>query len=268
MLKPNLALIIMRQVFQHFATYSHFGVTDLLVDERTFYSNRGGTYAIPLYLYSNNETLLGTSEREPNLSAESKRELAKTLELEFVTDGQGDLEHTFGPEDMFHYTYAVFHSPTYRKRYAEFLKRDFPRLPLTNDLELFAELCTWGEELVSLHLMRAPYLDDSFATFPKTGSNVMEKAKYDAEEKRVYINKEKQYFDNIPEDTWNFRVGGYQVLDKWLKDRKGRTLTPEDVKHYTKVVAALHETARIMQEIDEVIEAHGGWPLPGSVQAE
>ncbi len=100
---------------------------------------------------------------------------------------------------------------------------------------------------------------------PMSGSNVMEKAKYDAEENRVYINKEKQYFDNVPEVAWDFQVGGYQILNKWLKDRKGRVLSTEDIGHYRKVVAALYETRQIMQEIDEVIEAHGGWPLPGSV---
>ena len=116
--------------------------------------------------------------------------------------------------------------------------------------------------------MCSSYLDDPLTTFPKNGSNVMEKAKHDPEENRAYINKEGQYFDNVPEETWNFRIGGYQVLDKWLKDRKGRTLSDEDIEHYTKVVKALHETARIMDEIDEVIEAHGGWPLVGSVKEE
>ncbi len=141
-------------------------------------------------------------------------------------------------------------------------------MPLTSDLDLFSVLSQWGEELVSLHLMRSPYLDNPFTTFPQRGSNVMEKVRYVAEEKRVYINKEKQHFDNVPEETWNFRVGGYQVLDKWLKDRKGRILSSEDIDHYRRVVAALHETRQIMEEIDEVIEAHGGWPLPGSVPAE
>lgn len=161
------------------------------------------------------------------------------------------------------YIYAVFHSPTYRERYAESLKRDFPRLPLTSDLDLFSVLSQWGEELVSLHLMRSPQLGNPFTTFPKTGSNVMEKAKHSPEENRVYINKEGQYFDNVPEETWNFRVGGYQVPEKWLKDRKGRNLSEQDIEHYTKVVKDLHETAQIMAAIDDVIEAHGGWPLAG-----
>ncbi len=238
-------------------------ITEAKCGESTTQSN-----LFPLYLYPTDNLLdIDEEDRKPNLAPKLTEELSETLRLRFVPDGRGDLRVTFGPEDVFQYTYAIFHSPTYRERYAEFLKRDFPRLPLTADLDLFSELVQWGEELVSIHLMRSPYLDNPFPTFPQSGSNVMEKAKYDPEEKRVYINRE-QYFDNVPEETWTFRVGGYQVLDKWLKDRKGRVLSTEDIEHYRKVVAALHETRQIMQEIDEVIEAHGGWPLPGSVPAE
>ena len=226
-------------------------------------------YYFPLYLYPDNDLLnADREERKPNLAPQFVRELSENLNLRFVTDAQGDLEATFGPEDVFNYAYAVLHSPTYRERYAEFLKRDFPRLPLTSDLALFSELCQWGEELVSLHLMRFPYLEDPFTSFPKSGSNVMEKAKHDPEENRVYINKEGQYFDNVPEEIWNFRVGGYQVLNKWLKDRKGRNLSREDIEHYRKIVKALYETTRIMRRIDEAIEAHGGWPLVGSIKEE
>jgi len=223
----------------------------------------------PLYTYPSEDSFAADEkEREPNLTAEFVGELCGRLNLQFKRNGPGDLKETFGPEDLFHYAYAVLHAPAYRARYAALLKIDFPRLPLTTDLELFSELATWGEDLVSLHLMRSPYLNTPFTTFQQSGSNIMEKATYDPKEKRVYINKEKQYFDNVPEETWNFRVGGYQVLNKWLKDRKGQVLSSEDIEHYRKVVTALHETHQIMQEIDEVIEAHGGWPLPGSVPAE
>ncbi len=112
--------------------------------------------------------------------------------------------------------------------------------------------------------MTSPALDRFITRFPEGGDSVVGKVRYAVADRRVYVNKD-QYFDGVPEEVWGFRVGGYQVLDKWLKDRKGRTLTPDDVKHYTKVVAALHETSHVMQEIDKVIEAHGGWPLPGSV---
>ncbi len=264
----NLAMITVRQLAT--LPFEHMWVTESLTDQHIIsVRTKEGGVVFPLYLYPTDSLFdVDQEERRPNLAPEFVEEMSEAVGLRFVSDGVGDLGETFGPEDIFHYAYAVFHSPAYRERYAEFLKRDFPRLPLTTDLALFRELCGWGEELVSLHLMRSPYLDDPSATFPKSGSNVMQKATHDAEESRVYINKEGQHFDNVPEETWNFRVGGYQVLDKWLKDRKGRTLTAEDVEHYRKVVAALGETAQIMAAIDDVIEARGGWPLAGSVKKE
>jgi len=170
---------------------------------------------------------------------------------------QGDLEYTLGPEDVFDYAYAVFHSPTYRTRYAEVLKRDFPRLPLTSDRSLFASLAVKGAELLGLHLMTSPALDRFITRFPEGGDNVVEKVRYDEANGRVYINKE-QYFEGVPPEVWEFRVGGYQILDKWLKDRKGRTLSYEDIQHYQRIIITLSETRRLMVEIDERIP---GWPL-------
>ena len=163
---------------------------------------------------------------------------------------------SFSPEHIFYYAYAVFHSPTYRARYAEFLKIDFPRLPITSNYLLFFELACLGERLVNLHLLEKDIETD--VTFPEKGSNEIEFVKY-ADEK-VSINKT-QYFDNVPETAWNFHIGGYQVLNKWLKDRKGRTLNFDDFEHYAKVVAALSQTIELMQSIDETIEKNGGFPL-------
>ena len=195
--------------------------------------------------------------RWPNLSPEFVEAVSERLDLQFVTDGGGDLTETFGPQDMFSYTYAVFHSPTYRERYAEFLKRDFPRLPLTSDRALFAALAEKGAELVGLHLMASPTLDNLITRFPESGDNVVERVRYDEANGRVYINKG-QYFEGIAPEVWQFRVGGYQVLDKWLKDRKGRVLSFEDIMHYQRIVVALSETRRIMQEIDALIPE---WPI-------
>jgi len=184
--------------------------------------------------------------------------------MTFIPDGKGDGVKTFGPEDVFDYMYAVFHSPTYRSRYAEFLKIDFPRLPLTSNAELFRELCAVGSELVGLHLLKQhPPLN---TTFPIKGDNAVENVRYTApgeggsEQGRVWINRE-QYFEGVPPELWNFHVGGYQVCQKWLKDRKGRKLTYDDLTHYQYILSALHETIRLMTEIDTAIEAHGGWPL-------
>ncbi|MBI2862921.1 MAG: hypothetical protein HYX89_08880 [Chloroflexi bacterium] len=163
------------------------------------------------------------------------------------------------PEDVFNYAYAVFHSPTYRSRYAEFLKIDFPRLPLTSDQRLFRVLAEKGAELVALHLMELPTLEEQRTQikFDVPGANVVEKVAYDEANGRVYINKS-QYFEGVPPEVWNFPIGGYQVCQKWLKDRKGRTLTYDERIHYQKVVMALKETIRLMGEIDALIP---GWPL-------
>ncbi|MDP2896753.1 MAG: type ISP restriction/modification enzyme [bacterium] len=210
---------------------------------------------------------------------------------------EGQPSGTFGPEDIFQYIYAIFHSPTYRKRYEEFLKRDFPRVPLTGNLELFRELCRRGADLVALHLMESDYPAASWnraerkgpspfgallTRFPVKGDDVVENVFYLAPGEpepgtgkplpagagRVYISKDRpkegkkgQYFENVPPEIWQFHIGGYQVCQKWLKDRKGRVLTYDDLTHYQHIISALGETIRLMSEIDQVIEAHGGWPI-------
>lgn len=170
---------------------------------------------------------------------------------------EGKEEREISPEDIFNYAYAVFHSPTYRSRYAEFLKIDFPRLPLTSDRSLFKALCEKGAELVALHLMESPALNSLITGYPVAGTDIVERVDYHEQERRVYINKT-QYFEGVPPDVWNFPIGGYQVCQKWLKDRKGRKLTYEERLHYQRVVVALKETIRLMAEIDALIPA---WPL-------
>lgn len=183
--------------------------------------------------------------------------------MDFIEDGKGDLIKTFGPEDIFDYMYAVFHSPTYRSRYAEFLKIDFPRLPLTSNAEMFRALCHPGAELVALHLMDKHAR--AITGYPIPGDNTVDNVRYtepgDNQAKgRVWINKT-QYFEGVPPEVWAFHIGGYQVCQKWLKDRKGRQLSYDDLTHYQRIVSALEETIRLMGEIDETIEHHGGWPI-------
>jgi predicted helicase len=199
----------------------------------------------------------GEAHRRPNLNPDFVDAISKKLALKFIEDGRGDLKETFGPEDIFNYAYAVFHSPTYRRRYTEFLKIDFPHLPLTSNKELFKALAGKGNELVAMHLMESPALNNLITKYRVPGSNVVEKVSYDDNTGRVYINKE-QYFEGIAPEVWNFHIGGYQVCQKWLKDRKGRTLTYDELTHYQKVVVALKETIRLMGEIDSLIP---GWPV-------
>jgi predicted helicase len=182
--------------------------------------------------------------------------------MKFIPDGNGDRKNNFGPEDIFGYMYAVFHSPTYRSSYAEFLKMDFPRLPLTSNPDLFRKLCSLGDELVTLHLMKKQ--GTKITSYPVTGDSAVENVRYTDQEDetkgRVWINT-KQYFEGVPKDVWEFHVGGFQVCDRWLKDRKGRKLTYDDQVHYHQIVLALSETIKLMQNIDATINASGGWPI-------
>ena len=271
LLHENQALLAMRQVTIA-DRYTHFGVSRLPVDNRAFYSTRGILNVFPLYLYTTPEdtegTLFAVEEvtRQPNLSPQFIAAVKRKLGLVFVSDGKGDLQTTFGPEDILHYAYAIFHSPTYRERYAEFLKIDFPRLPLTSDLALFRGLAEKGEELVGLHLMESPALGHLITSFPVKGSNKVNRQRYveprtDDEGReipgRVYINKT-QYFEGVSPEVWEFQIGGYQVLGKWLKDRRGRMLSFDELLHYQRIVVALKETMRLMEEIDDLIPS---WPI-------
>jgi hypothetical protein len=195
--------------------------------------------------------------RRANLNPKCVAEIQQRLALAFVPDGRGDLTTTFGPEDVFDYIYSVLHSPTYRSRYAEFLKRDFPRIPFTSSRDLFAALVAKGGDLIALHLMESPLLDSPITSFPEPGSDKVERVAYNDNQRRVYINKT-QCFDGVPKAVWEFHVGGYQVCEKWLKDRKGRKLDGDDLTHYKKIVVALHETIRLMAEIDALIPS---WPI-------
>jgi len=258
----NLGLITSRltkgETFQH-AQVTRNIVEVICMSPKT--SNNG--FVFPLYLYSTTKTDLfddsAAGGRRPNLAPEFIADFSARLQLDFVPDGCGDLRKTFGPEDVFHYAYAVFHSPTYRSRYAEFLKGDFPRLPLTSNVALFRSLCALGKELVALHLMeQLPNLETSY---PVTGDNTVDNVRYTEPASgvpgRVWINQ-KQYFDNVPPEVWGYHIGGYQVCQKWLKDRKGRQLSYDDLTHYRGIVAALARTIELQAAIDDAI---GEWPL-------
>jgi predicted helicase len=255
----NVGLIVNRQV--RMEGFQHALVTDLIVDFHIIETANANPYLFPLYLYPSEQEvasgLYKSGERHPNLNPEFIKEVSAKLGLGFVEDGKGGLKETFGPKDIFNYAYAVFHSPTYRSRYAEFLKIDFPRLPLTSNVGLFKALVAKGAELVALHLMESPKLNNLITKYPVSGSSTVEKVSYDENNKRVYINK-LQYFEGVPSKVWNFQIGGYQVCAKWLKDRKGRTLSYDDLTHYQRIVVALKETIRLMAEIDSLIPT---WPI-------
>ncbi len=254
--------------------WEHIFCTRALVQHHTV-SLKEVNYVFPLNVRVEDGSFAFGNAKSVNFAAQFLKAFATRLNLG-VEDTSG-LPRGLTSEKIFHYAYAVFHSPGYRSRYAEFLKIDFPRLPLTGNLELFRALASLGGELVALHLMESPKLDHFITTY--NGPKNPGVGRVGWSDNTVWLDaaatKKGQPatpgtigFRGVPEDVWNFHIGGYQVCQKWLKDRKGRTLSKDDIAHYQKIVVALAETIRLMQEIDAVIEAHGGWPGAFQTAAE
>ncbi|WP_417118168.1 type ISP restriction/modification enzyme [Nodularia spumigena] len=240
--KENFCLITARGI-EIPRLYDQIFCSDQIISNHSL-SLKEINYLFPLYIYPN------TENKQTNLFIEKTANLSP----KFLEAIKTKLGKTPIPEKIFYYAYAIFHSPTYRSRYAEFLKIDFPRLPLTSNKKLFNSLAEKGEELVNLHLMKSTTLNNLITTFANEGNNQVSEVTYNSELQRVYINKQ-SYFTDIPQHIWEFKIGGYQVLDKWLKDRKNanRVLSDDEIIHYQKIVVALTETLRLMQEIDNLI---------------
>jgi len=248
--KDNVGIDLCRQLVTD--EYSHIFVTNKIVDD-SFVSNKSRErgYVFPLYLYPDNpeqQIIIQTAERIPNLNTEIIKQIAEKLGLTFTNEKE-TTENTFAPIDILDYIYAVLHSLTYREKYKEFLKIDFPRVPYPKDQNTFWQLIKLGEEIRQIHLLESPTVEKYITQYPIDGDNIVTKPKY--QDGKVYINNT-QYFNFVPEIAWNFYIGGYQPAQKWLKDRKDRKLEIEDIFHYQKIIVALTETDRLMKEIDKI----------------
>jgi len=233
LVKDNLALLTCRQ--QTSFDFQHIFIANTIV-ERCAVSLQTGevSYAFPLYLYAED------GSKVSNLKKEIVDEIEKNV-------------GKVSPENIFDYIYAILHSPSYRKKYKEFLKIDFPCVPYPKNKKSFKKLVAFGAELRLLHLLELPKVNQFITTYPVAGSDTVERLDYKNE--KVIINDE-QYFGNVPKLAWDFYIGGYQPAQKWLKDRKGRTLTNSDIEHYQKIIVALTETDRLMKEIDTIKFEH------------
>ncbi|MBU3010529.1 N-6 DNA methylase [Polaribacter vadi] len=261
LLQPNIGLIIPRQTTQ---TYRHNFITNKIIEGNFTASAKlfGTGCVFPLYLYpekTNQQTTEDTPERIPNLNLEIVKEISKKLELTFTNEKE-QTSNTFAPIDILDYIYAVLHSPSYREKYKEFLKIDFPRVPYPKEQTTFWQLVKLGKEIREVHLLESETVENYITSYPETGDNIITRklTKTDIGYEpisdtlgKVWIN-DNQYFNNVPLVAWEFYIGGYQPAQKWLKDRKGRELTFEDILHYQKIIVALSETNRIMQEIDSI----------------
>ena len=259
--KESLAIISTRQLAGN--EFYHIFISSNISDQ-CFISNKTkeGCQVFPLYLYQQNngqQTIEDKTERTPNLNQEIVNEITEKLGLTFTNEKETS-ENTFAPIDILDYIYAVLHSPTYREKYKEFLKIDFPRVPYPKDKNTFWQLVKLGGEIRQIHLLESPKVEDYITSYPKDGENNIttkigkkDWELFDEEKQlgRIWINEE-QYFDNIPLTAWEFYIGGYQPAQKWLKDRKERTLEFDDILHYQKIIVALSETDRLMKEIDKI----------------
>jgi predicted helicase len=223
---PNIGLVSARGTKNPLP--DHFFVSTNIMETK-YGESSTQSYLFPLYTYHDDGT------RTANLD---RRELAK-LTAHITSD--------LSPEQVLDYIYGVLYGPAYREKYKDLLKADFPRVPIpANDAE-FQKFASFGNQLRELHLMTSPSCDELLTTYPVDGSDEVEKPRFD--EGRVWINAQ-QYFGGVPEIAWNFSIGGYQPAQKWLKDRKGRKLSNEEIVHYQKIITVLAATDAIMREID------------------
>jgi len=242
MMRDNLGLIIPKQFKEEPGAF----VSQNITGHKTV-SAYDINYLFPLYLYGE-----GKGEKKmPLYHEEGKAGEEKTPNLSpFLLESlKGAYNKQPTPEDIFYYIYAVSYSNIYRKKYGEFLKTDFPRIPFTADYGLFQKAVRLGKELVEMHLMKK--IPDGSVRFQGKGKGRVEKLRYDEAEKRVSINNG-QYFEGVGSHVWDYRVGGYRVMEKWLKDRRGKALSVDDIKHYCRVGAVLERTIEVQKEIDGI----------------
>jgi predicted helicase len=238
MMGENLALIAPKQFKEQPGAF----ITTDIIGHKTV-SAYDINYIFPLYIYQDakkKDLFSGSrasSARISNIDQDTGDALAKAYKKEPF------------PEEILYYIYGILYSNTYRSKYAQFLKLDFPRVPFTKDYALFSKIAELGATLVDLHLMKSKELEQPVTRFLGPGENRVDRVRY--EKDRVYINLD-QYFEGVEPEVWGYQIGGYQVCDKWLKDRKGRKLSLEEIKHYCKIATALEKTITVQKEIDKL----------------
>lgn len=253
----NLALVATRQVTR--PQFEHAFVARHMIEIKACSHDRN-TQIFPLFIVNNDGDLQFSSDAAPNLSPTALAALRDSISQTKQTKTSGKAEAEFARQ-VFGYVYAVLHAPSYRKRYFEFLRSDFPRIPVKPSAALFEELSAVGARLVALHLLDSTKVQKPKVRYAGGSEPKVEKLSYDPKTTSIRLNKDAACgFGKVTEDMWSFRIGGYQVCEKWLRDRKGSALGSQDIEHYERILAAIEQTLLDMAEVDQIIEKHGGWP--------
>lgn len=240
MLNDNLGLITSRQMDKSFV--EPIFVTDTVIDAHAITAAVSISYNFPLYLYANKSNRDLFSSMEPKRTTNFSEVFYQKLASHFI--------HFPAPEKVFCYIYSIIHCRLYQLTYADYLKYDFPHIPFTDNFEIFNAVSSLGKRLIDLHLLESSELNNPVAKYQGTGDDhVITLPKYSEIDQRLYINSS-HYFEGLKPEVWNYQIGGYQVLDKYLKERKGRRM--DDPRYFIRVATALAKTIEIQEEIDAI----------------
>ncbi len=235
--KKNIALETGRLEFIAF-------ISDTISDEHF-----GGSksYKFPLYIYNTN----GDYDENGNGFLFKDEEKKDNFTKEFRKFLDENKLGNYSPEQILGYIYAILFCPTYRKKYFEFFKIGFPKIPFAKDQKIFAKFSALGGKLIENHLLKRGYPKSGMPVFAVEGNNKIDRHAYDNNKQRLYINKT-QYFNKFPQSVWEYEIGGYQVFDKYLKARKEMILSYEEINHLKKVAASIKKTIEIQKAIDNL----------------
>jgi predicted helicase len=259
LLNDNLSIVTTRILSS--TTFQHVFISDTIGDI-CYISNRGKetNYYFPLWFYERskkeNKDIGKKSISYMMLFDKGGKKYQaprSNINEKFLNRLKDIYKKPIFPEEVFYYIYAVLYSTIYRQKYQEFLKIDFPKIPVTSNFQVFKQLSKLGKNLIEVHLLKSEVLNSSSSRFEGNNGESVKEINYDERQKKVYINK-KQYFSNLDTEVWNYFIGGYQILHKWLRDRKGGFLSSEEINHYIKIIAALKETIKIQKKIDSLYE--------------
>jgi type I restriction-modification system DNA methylase subunit len=263
----NLGLVVLRQLSQ--STFQHAWVSRHPIDENTISrKTREYNYIFPLFLKSEDDQLTSHQQRL-NISDKARKKIIQNFGMTLTTGIHGDFKVAIGPEQFFYYIYAILHAPTYRKEYFSELKIDFPRIPMFVNKDLIRELSILGQALAGLHLMESDFQINSSVLFTQTGSNLVKYIKLNLETKELWIN-ESQYFSNISQSAWTFKIGGHEVLREFFTDRMNKALTSDEIETVRKIAVSNEKTIPLMLDVDAAIDRYKGWDstdVPSKVTA-